>query len=680
MAKDAPTSLGNMYASNVRQQTLALPTVAGTSIGAAYESWFEADQEAEWLRNLEASRQKASDDDTEVISRADVAAYQAELDAARRPGYGRPVSRETTGSTPAQTARPDATADQVGAKAGEGSSGGLLRSSAVMAAGTMASRLLGLVRSSLTIAALGSTGGLANTWDVANTLPNIIYLLLAGGVINAVLVPQITRALEHADGGKAYTDRIVTLTLTILAVVTVVFMAAAPLVYRLFDNNHMTADKSHVAWVFSLICLPQIFFYGVYTIFGQILNARGHFGAFMWSPALANIVIIAGLIWFIAAYPHGQEVLTFGDWTMPMMVVLALPATLGIALQAVVLIPVLKKAGYSFTPNFQFRGVGLRSASTMAGWAFAAVIVQQVGLVITTQLLSSQPEDAPGKAAQSQAFLLFTLPHSLITLSLVTALFTRMSVAAGRGETEKVKEDMTTGIRLSGIASVMLTFGCFALVFPLVGTMFEAKESTLWSIGSIAIAMMIGLVPYSLCLIIQRVFYAYNDARTPFRMQVTCTGIAIVLTLPWFNWQQVTHNLFGTSLIDWTGLQGATILGHPGTHWVGVGVGLAQTISNAVQAGMGFVLLKKKIGHVDLSDTVRTYVRLSVAAVLATVAAYVLARGIRSMMALSRLESLLELLVAGSLFLAVYILVAKRLQVQEVTNMLAPITRRLKRA
>ena len=687
----ASGSLGAMYETAVRH-TIAMPNVAGTSIGSAYESWFEADQEAQWLRNLESTRSHASSDHTQVIDLGEVDAYRERREAedawnleaddalavSGRPGAQRGsgasrVSRETrgaqtaaiptTGATGPATDPVETPADGPQTAAAKSSgTGGVLRNSAIMAAGTLVSRMLGLLRSVLTVWALGSTTGIANTWATANSLPNIIYLLLAGGVINAVLVPQITRALEHSDGGKAYTDRIVTLTLTILLGVTVIGMALAPWVYQIYDHKNVTGDKLHVATAFTLICLPQIFFYGVYTILGQVLNARGRFGAFMWSPALANVVIILGLVWFIAAYPHGQNgVPPYSGWTTEMILVLALPATLAIVAQALVLVPVLKRAGYSFTPNFKFRGVGLRSASTMAGWAFAAVIVQQLGLIVTSRLLNSQPDGEPGKGAQDQAFLLFTLPHSLITVSLVTALFTRMSIAAGRNETDKVKDDMTTGIRLSGLASVMLTFGCFALVFPLVSAMFGADPDTRWAIGSMAIAMLVGLVPYSLCLVIQRVFYAYNDAKTPFWMQIICTGIAVGLTVPWFF------------------LQDTTILGHPGAHWVGVGVGLAQTISNVVQAAVGFVLLRRRFGAVDLSETVRTYVRLAIAAIIATGVTLLVSFLIHQVAPVTRVESLVELLIIGPLFLAVYFLVASRLRVQEINSLLGPITRRLRR-
>ena len=682
MGKDPSRSLGALYDDSVQTRHVpVVPNIAGSSIGSAYESWLEADQESQWMHALEERRSRANSDDTQIISVADVQEFAAERERQASWDADADLALNVSSKSRAQAAQTSGVSRETPEDSAAEDSGksGILRSSAVMAAGTLVSRVLGLARTALTAAAIGVTTGIANTWDVANTLPNIIYLLLAGGVINAVLVPQITRALDHSDGGKAYTDRILTLSLTLLFGVTVAFMAAAPLVYRIFDSHNMTADKSHVAFMFSLICLPQIFFYGVYTVFGQVLNARGHFGAFMWSPALANIVIVAGLIAYIVMFPHGDDFPTYGEMTTPMILTLALPATLGIVAQALVLIPILKRAGYSFTPNFQFRGVGLRSASTMAGWAFVAVIVQQIGLIVTTQLLSSQPEGESNKATQSTAFLLFTLPHSLVTLSLVTALFTRMSVAAGRGETDKVKDDISTGIRLSGLASVMLTFGCFALIYPMVGTIIAPTQENLWAVGSMAVAMMVGLVPYSLCLVFQRVFYAYNDAKTPFWMQIVCTGVAIALTLPWFNWHQVTADIFGTPLTSWTGLQGATILGHPGAHWVGIAVGLAQTISNLVQAIMGYVLLKRKIGPIPMAETVRTYVRLAISSLVATAVTYLLVRFMRDVLTTTRLTSVLELAVAGTIFLAIYIGTAKTLRVPEITSMLAPVTRRLKR-
>ena len=247
----------------------------------------------------------------------------------------------------------------------------LARSTAGMAAGTIASRVLGMVRAGMQLAVVG-TGLSGDAWDVANTLPNIIYLLLAGGVLNAVLVPQITRAAGHADGGREYIDRLLTLAITAIAIVAVVFTLTAGLLVRLYSSPTWDPDLRALSTAFALVCMPQIFFYGLYTLLGQVLNARSRFAAYMWAPVVANIVAIGGMAYFLSQYPHQAG---FASWTSPMVWVLAGSATAGVAAQAFVLIVPLWRSGFRFTPRWRFRGVGLRSASTVALWTFAALAV-----------------------------------------------------------------------------------------------------------------------------------------------------------------------------------------------------------------------------------------------------------------------------------------------------------------
>ncbi|MBD2760661.1 murein biosynthesis integral membrane protein MurJ [Yimella sp. cx-573] len=522
----------------------------------------------------------------------------------------------------------------------------ILRSSAVMAAGTMVSRVLGLVRTILLTTILGATTGVGNAFATANTLPNMVFILLAGGVLNAVLVPQMARALKQEDGGKGYTDRLLTLAMSILLIVTVVFTIAAPLAYFTLDVSGATPTTLGIA--FTYICLPQILFYGIYTLLGEALNARGRFGAFMWSPVLANVVSIAGLIWFwMGTTP--AEVADPDRWTWKMVAVLAGSATLGIVAQALVLIIPLRRAGYTFRPNFRFRGVGLRTASTVAIWAFAAVIVQQLGLIVTTNVLNAVPSGYGGTLAQQNAFLLFMLPHSIVTISLVTALYTRLSHAAADGRTDDVKADLDTGLRLSGLASVGVTIGAFALAHPVSKAMFGEVSGP--AIGDMTIALMIGLVPFTICVLVQRVFYAYSDAKTPFWMQVACTVVAVVLTL------------------------GALILP---PRWIGPGVGFAASMSYIADGALGWYLLRRRIGHIPVRSAARGYVQLGVAALVATIFAAAIRFGLQSVIGdTGRLVNMVITVAAGVPFLIVYMLVARRLGVQEITQLLNPVLSRL---
>lgn len=534
----------------------------------------------------------------------------------------------------------------------------LARSSAVMAAGTVVSRVLGFGRAALLSGAVG-IGLAADTFQVANTLPNQFYLLLAGGVLNAVLVPQITKAASHDDGGHTFVNRLLTLSLALLVGATVLVTLAAPLLVRVFATREWDSDAVGLAVAFAFICLPQVFFYGLYTLFGQVLNARGQFAAYMWAPALANVVAIGGLLWFKVAYPASVKV---ADWTPGMIWILAGTATLGVAVQAVALWLPLRASGFRYRPVWGFRGVGLRSASKVAGWTFAAVALSQVGYIVTSQvmtrathLLEGRHEVGAGLAAYGYAFLLFMLPHSLITVSLVTALFTRLSQAANRGDSEAVVADLGSGLRMP---AVLLVPGTVAMV--VLGTQaarvafFDNTPQESAAIGRVMIAMMLGLVPFGWLYLIQRVFYAYEDARTPFRLQVVVTVVATVANLV-------------AATVD-------------PVH-TGIVVGLGQTLSNLAAALLGFVLLRRRLGPLHLQASIRSYVRLVLASAVAGILTWL---GVRALEAAgvdgrSWTGALVEAVVGGGAFVVIALTLAHVMRVREVALLLDPLVRRLRR-
>ncbi|MGO4340490.1 murein biosynthesis integral membrane protein MurJ [Pedococcus sp. 2YAF34] len=539
----------------------------------------------------------------------------------------------------------------------EAPEGSLARSSAVMAAGTIVSRLLGFARAALLASAVG-IGLAADTFQVANTLPNQFYLLLAGGVLNAVLVPQITKASTHADGGDRFVNRLITLSLALLLGATLVVTAAAPLLVRLFSQN-WSSTALGLATAFALICLPQVFFYGLYTLLGQVLNARGKFAAYMWAPVLANLVAIVGLVFFRLAHAKNIPV---ADWTPSMVWLLAGTATLGVVAQAVALWLPLRRIGFRYRPVWGFRGVGLGSASRVAVWTFAAVAVSQLGFIVTSKvmtragdLLDERHEVGAGIAAYGFAFLLFMLPHSLFTVSLVTALFTRLSQSAHRGDDAEVVSDLGRGLRMPAVLLLPATVAVTVLGPQVARVAFpgNSHEQTL-AIAGVMVAMMTGLVPFGWLYLVQRVFYAYEDAKTPFRLQVLVTVVASAVNL-------------------------TALLAAPGR--AGVIVGLGQTVSNLVAALVGFALLRRRLGSLHLSPAVRVYVRLAVASLVAAVPTLVL------LWLLGRLGveaerwsgAAVELALGGAVFVAVALGVAHALRVEEVGQLLDPVTRRLRR-
>lgn len=529
----------------------------------------------------------------------------------------------------------------------------LARSSAVMALGTVASRLLGFVRAVILTGVVG-VGVAADTFQVANTLPNQFYLLLAGGVLNAVLVPQIIKAAAHDDGGHRFVNRLLTLSIAIIAVATVVVTALGPFLVRLYSENWDSQDL-RLATAFALICLPQVLFYGLYTLLGQVLNARGHFAAYMWAPALANLVGIAGLLWFRWQYPSQAPV---DAWTPQMVAVLAGTATLGVAAQAAALVLPLRRSGFRFRPVWGFRGVGLRSASRVAGWTFAAVAVSQVGFIVTSKvttragtLLKSAHEVGAGNYAYGQAFLLFMLPHSLITVSLVTALFTRMSTAAHAGRRGEVTADLGRGLRMPAVVLVPATLAAVLLGQQAVHVLFplNSREATS-AIAEVMIAMMIGLVPFGWLFLIQRVFYAFEDAKTPFYLQIVVTGVATVFNLV-------------AAFVD--------------PLRTGIVVGIGQTVSNLAAAVVGFVLLRRLLGPLRLRSTVRMYARMTAATLVAGIFTWLVVLGLSAVLPQTRAADLVQLVVGGGVLTAGALLAAHRLRVTEVSELLDPVLRRV---
>jgi len=531
----------------------------------------------------------------------------------------------------------------------------LARSTAGMAAGTVASRVLGVVRAAMQLAVVG-TALSGDAWDVANTLPNIVYLLLAGGVLNAVLVPQITRAASHADGGREYIDRLLTLSIIGIAVVAVVFTLAAGLLVRLYSTTRWGPDVLSLSTAFALICMPQIFFYGLYTLLGQVLNARSHFAAYMWAPALANIVAIAGMAYFLVTYPHQVEP---ASWTSPMVWVLAGSATAGVAVQALALIVPLWRSGFRYSPRWGFRGVGLRTASTVALWTFGALAVSTVGFIITSQVLTyagdagvSAGLKVPGKISYTNAFLIFMLPHSLVTVSLVTALFTRMSKAAHVGDLGEVRADVDKGMRLTAVATVPATVGSFVLGFVATATLYQgSSEASTRGIAVVMMAMMVGLVPFGVFYLLQRVFYAFEDAKTPFRLQIVVTVVA------------TTANLASLLLP---------------LQWIAVGVGAGQALSNIAGMAVGLVLARRRLESLPLGEIGRTYVRLGVASVLAGAAAVLVQLGLGHVLE-GQLYSPVALATGGLVFAGIYVVVARRLRVREIDDLVGPVLERVRR-
>jgi putative peptidoglycan lipid II flippase len=452
---------------------------------------------------------------------------------------------------------------------------GIGRASLVLASGTIVSRVLGFISAVMLTQTLGALGSGANTFALANQLPNNIYAIVAGGVLSAVLVPQIVRASVDADGGQRFINRLVTIGIVVFLVAGVIATLAAPLLVRLYTasadssgSRGFTPDEISLAVAFAYWCLPQVLFYALYTLFGEVLNARRVFGPFTWAPAVNNLVAIGGMIAFGLLFD--ADVSDATAWTPEMIAVLAGTATLGVAAQAFVLVRFWRRAGLRYRPDFRWRGAGLGATGRAAGWVFAMIIVMQIGGIVQTRVASiaATPDDASLMVMRT-AWLLFMLPHSIVVVSLVTAYLTRMSTHARDGDRESVRVDTTEAIRLTVLFMTLATVGLIAVAVPF-GRIFDA--AAIDQIAIVLIAFVVGLVPFSVYFVMQRVFYAIDDTRTAFWLQAAHTAFFII---------------------------GALFCSLLPTAWIVPGIGLVTSAAAFFQMIIGGVALRRRIGSLD---------------------------------------------------------------------------------
>jgi putative peptidoglycan lipid II flippase len=538
-------------------------------------------------------------------------------------------------------------------------SGSVAGSTALMASGTAVSRLTGMVRAALLGAAIGVWGVAANAFDAANTLPNFFYAILAEGVLNAVLVPQIVRAFARGQG-EEFVQRLLTLATVALAALTALLTLTAGFWIALFTQG-WTVEQRALGTVFAYWCLPQVFFYGLYALWSQVLNARSVFGTVMWAPVANNVVSIAGFGAFIAVFgrydatPEGHGL---GTWTTPEVMLLAGSATLGIVIQALILLVPMGRVGLRPRFRWGFRGFGLGRAARMTGWTALSLLFSQGAMWVAIRLSSSaQGAAAPGESVASntifsQALMIYIIPHSLVTVSLTTALFTKMSEHAAAGDLRRVRDDLSYAIRTTSGFSFLFTALLTVLALPLCRvlqpgvTLPEVEAMT----GPV-VAMSLGLVPLGMTLLIKRVFFALEDGRTLLALQIPMSLLFAGFSL----------------LCVWQ---------LPPAWWV-TGIGLGQTLSFLAGAILRLTSLRDRFGGVDGPRLIWMHARTGFAAILTGEVGWLALHLFDGLGAGSVVSALAALATVGPVMVVLYLGLLWGLGVRELTEFVAPLARRV---
>lgn len=526
-----------------------------------------------------------------------------------------------------------------------------------MASGTIVSRILGFARAVLLALAIGVTTDAADAFGVANQLPNSVYAIIVGGVLNAVMVPALVKARGASDGGKGYVDRFVTLAITVFFITTLLFTIASPILVRIYTSG-WSEEQLALATAFAYWCLPQLFFYGLYSILGEVLNSRKAFGPFMWAPVLNNVVSLAGLVAFIlifAADPTGTR--SISEWGPEQIALLAGSATAGVAAQALILLVSWRRIGLRLNLNFKWRGFGLGPALKAASWSLAMVVVSQIGGLVQTAVASTAAVDrdsgvaVASVAAAAIAWLIFMLPHSVVTVSIATAYFTRMAEHQQAGKMTEFKQDLTTALRVIAMVSVIASAVLIVLSYP-IARVFVGEYPATAALGNVIAAFMIGLLPFSFVYMMQRAFFALEDTRTPFIF--TSIQIAIHIT-------------------------GSITLGFVmPKEFLVVSIALLTAFSICIQGLIAYAMLKKKIGGLNGFGVSRSLVKFVAAAIPAAasgIGVLALLGGIAkgSFALLTVLGALTTSLLVGSAMALTYLALLWLLRAKELDELLVAV-------
>src|SRR5215831_15812312 len=534
--------------------------------------------------------------------------------AARRQAGGRHAARSPgipdTGEFPAAGGIPPGPGEpgEPGGPGGPGTprasgpeSVSVVRSSGVMALGTIASRGTGFLRTLVLAYALG-VESVSIAYNNANTLPNTVYDLMLGGILTSIVVPLLVNAAKRdADGGEAYDQRMFTLATSALFVLTVVATLAASLLVELYAHS-ITGPERHLMVIFAYFFIPQIFFYGISSLAGGVLNARGHFAAPMWTPVINNIVVIVVLLLFVAVGGIGSSGATLSTGKIQL---LGFGTTLGIVAQTVALIPFLRRVGFRWRPRFDFRRTEVAEITRMAGPLFGYILTTQISFLVVQNVANAAYRHASydGFPTYSFAWQLFQMPYAIVGISVITALLPRMSAHASERRFGDVKRDFSGGVRLS--SAVVVPASLFLLVLGAVFGIFS-----------------LGLVPYMMFQLMLRVFYAMHDSRTPMYI-----GVAVMLA-------NIALSLFSLAAL-------------PAGHVV-EGVAAAFGIANLAGTLIAWRILSRRMRGLDGYRIASSLVRMHLAAVPGAIFALAITFSVGVILSPGPVFGIITVIVGGS--------------------------------
>jgi putative peptidoglycan lipid II flippase len=476
-------------------------------------------------------------------------------------------------------------------------------------------------------------------------MPNILYNLLIGGALTAVFVPQIVRSLRDSDQGAAFISRLFTVTVTFLLLLTVIGIVFAPVIVNLYAPEFSNRPEFDITVTFMRYCLPQIFFLGLFALLGQIANAKGKFGPMMWAPVINNLIAILLFAWFLV----NRQDLSLGNISQTDITWLGLGTTAGYLAQALILLPVVIKSGVKLTLRFDWHNSQIIKSFRLASWSFLYAMISQVSYLVTVSIATSAAvktqvlgdSTGVGFTPYSNAYLILILPHSIITVSVVTALLPRLSNYVIDKKHDELTNSLVKAIRLIGIFTVPAALMFLAFGQLVANTLyFGISNADANYLGLTLSAFALGLIPVSINLVLLRGLNAFENLKSQVIGNFIMNLISIALSYLVASWFE--------------------------PKWVTVGLAGIFTLHYFIGTGISFYLIRRHQVRLPLLSISLYYLRLILIFALVLAPIWLLRGEIPG-------GNLISLLLVTSISAVFYLLIAKLLKISEVTDLLKVI-------
>ncbi|HEY4727990.1 MAG TPA: murein biosynthesis integral membrane protein MurJ [Actinomycetes bacterium] len=530
----------------------------------------------------------------------------------------------------------------------------LARSTALMATGTLLSRITGLLRVTVLVATLGvGESRLADVYNVANTTPNIIYELVLGGILSSIFVPVFVEVRNTRGQRQAWHVARATMTIAIagLGLLAGITMLAAPWIIRLYVHSGSPAERAEAIELggqLLVMFMPQIVFYGVGAVMTGLLNAHRRFGVPVFAPILNNLVVIAVGLTFHALV--GQQVPQVGEVTTGQKLLLGLGTTAGVVAMTMVQWPFLRRIGFRFHFVWNWRDRAIRKMATLSAYTVGYVVTNQLGYLLVPVLAYGV---RGGYTAYTTAFIFFQLPHGVFAVSVMTALLPPLSEYAVARDWAAFRATMARGIRLTAAVLLPAALGYLALAGPIVRLLLEhgvVTEASTSLLVPVLMVFVLGLVPFSTFQLVLRAFYALQDTRTTFRVNLVSVGVNVVVDLLLFN------------LLP--------------QRWKIPGLAFGHVSSYTVGSALLLYLLSRRIGGLEGSRILGAVGRMLAAGLVMVAATLLVARGVAAAIDPGLGRDLVTVVAGVIVGAGTYLAVARLLRVEELALLLDVVRRR----